>query len=718
MAADRVVRAAPGLLTLLVLLVSAGTVRAADQQHVMGVCETELKDAKSDAAAIAAELAEIEKAPPRPAPGEGDRPGVRPEKVIEQARQDRVWLDALVAQAQAQFQAAQQARNEAERQVALKDALLKTAAARQLATSIRAGVDLLAGREPRTSAAPPPPAQRDRPFRSADFLRELERAAEQSQRGAAAADPQRAHAWARAAFGDPTPTPGGILFSRALASELVANLRIQGVTFDTARREIVVAGERTTERIDPDLLATGLRLGLEPDQPYFSLDPLAPETWAQEWDRLEDHVQARLERAPYLLQGYQCTRGQGPIPWALLAEPDGARRIARQCPGEAMPADLAPLRTVVDRLKRDAIRLRAIDGEVYDFVTLDALDPELRADVGRRFRIQERLAMEPSWLRATRVGEVLYHADVALKELWMPFAQHDGVASRVLRVPDVTPFKVFRDPGTDQPLSETQSQRWWFVPGAAAAGDDRFLDLSRVEPRLHIAVQDRGHDAPGLSISPWDARVQRDVNHRFPEYAAAIPEWAELAHVFRAYVLALWLKEKAPELSAQLRQELPEPRPPTRPLPQLNSPLIVIAHKDPRIERDGDGLRWWVRTPGIRLGGISFTRAELSWTRPGEPSAHLRAALASDGGADIAVVRLRLGGARQLPPALAAVKPASPGVLEAELRARYESDRRGLKRRQGGLLAHVAAVISWGEYAALASICAAAVGLAGRWRLG
>jgi hypothetical protein len=688
----------------------------------MEICKTELEGAKNAPDEIAAELAALEKSapPPSPAPAAPAPAGaLRTEKIVERAREDAKWVKALLTQAEAQYRAAQNARNDAERQVALKDALLKTASARHLAESVKSAVQHVRTASATAQQAAPPAAS---PRQLSDgFLAELKEVEARSRAGAAATGVDRAVGWAKSAFGDSTPAPGGILFSRATVSALRLNLRVQGVSYDAARGEIVLAGAPSSQPLDVDLFATGLRLGLEPDEPYFSLDPIVPETHGEEWQAFTRWVHETVTREPYLVDGYPC-RGRGPragVPWNAMTSPAEAAKLIERVCGEPAPADLSGLRARADRFASAAAPLRLVDGSLARFGPLQALDPALIAEGRRRFpnALDAKLVFHPGWLRATRAGETLYRADVALKELVSPVDEH-GRATRVAQVRGAV-LDVRRDD-----REATLVQRWWFMPGGGTAADARVIDVSEIEPRVHAVSVIGGADAESIPLPASDRAARDDVNRRFPDYAEVIPEWRGVAELFRGYVVARWLREHAPDFGQRLLEELPEPRPASRKLPELHATPVVLALADPKIDYAPDGRSGW--SGGWRWvaeGGIGFSTPPA---RGAAPSPALRAALEGHGSDGVVVARLKL---LERPSALrqtlasitthrAAVRmPDAPALVEDHLRGRYESERRGLERRQGGVFGILAAAVSWWHLGVVAAVTALVVPVIGRWRL-
>jgi len=256
------------------------------------------------------------------------------------------------------------------------------------------------------------------------------------------------------------------------------------------------------------------------------------------------------------------------------------------------------------------------------------------------------------------------------------------------------------------------SSRWWFLPGGAQLDDDRFIDLSEVQPQLHVIGQIGMHDAPAGSISSNDRQIRDDVNARFDAYAAKIPEWRELAEVFRAYVLAQWLHAHAPALAAQLLRELPEPRPPITALPDLYDPLIAVVSREPDVTSTGIMTFHF----GVGQGGVGFSRGEIRRAAPSASSDALRRATTGTATASLASVRLFVPDRKGLMPGAGALR-SMPRVVETELRARYERAHRLLPVREGGLLRRIHDVIGGVELFVLTMLCAGIAAFLGTWKV-
>lgn len=164
----------------------------------------------------------------------------------------------------------------------------------------------------------------------------------------------------------PAPTPGGISLSRAAASRVAININLDGLLAGDGR--IVLSGRSNgTQRVDAALFHTAVRLACEPNDPFFSLDSDNGAAWSREGQRASDAIWPRI-RADYGLD-----------------DP-----LAKNAPVGLTVRSLSA--------KRDYRQL---------WSTLAPQFPNLKT----------RLVFRPEWLRFSRFGEIMYKADVLLKEL-------------------------------------------------------------------------------------------------------------------------------------------------------------------------------------------------------------------------------------------------------------------------------------------------------------
>lgn len=494
------------------------------------------------------------------------------------------------------------------------------------------------------------------------------------------------------------PRPGGILFSRDMASKLAMNLSIRAVNYDTKTGTLTVAGEEHTHGLDPDFLATTLRLVFDErpyrySHPYFSLEPISNEPWGERggemWDEfyrdVDRRVEPRLNGSPYYLLGFPCANRKNFIPWELLMNSSMAYdRISRWCPGTSIPSNLDAMSGRYWTIKKTAPKFKASDGnEYYLLGSLEQIFPDTYSDIQDHIVLTAKLEFGPEWLRETHVGEVLYIADAAIKEIYSPLSFHRGRLSRVMGLPRQVPFQVYKEEGDPQNFLG----RWWLQPAGEAGQEGTFLDLSAVHAELRRVRGWLGKkDMPQLPLQEQTRHLVKDVNSRFDEYAKAITEWSQLTEIFRAYVLAVWLKEKAPGLGRRLLEVLPEPQRPREPLPRFYHKQVALFSKPPSIENRGSGAYSWTSYGiGTRVGGVSVSLDDVGWKGLTDRGRDLKALLSSSSATEpvtkiqgLTVYRFLLPQEPAKPPEPPSPRP-KPDMpedqIEVKLPSRYDLSR-------------------------------------------
>lgn len=356
----------------------------------------------------------------------------------------------------------------------------------------------------------------------------------------------------------PGSGPGGISLSKAAADKLNLNLDFEGAFF--ADGKIVLSGRPQPGGIDAAILLTSLRLACEPGDPFFSLDPDDGKAWSDDGEKLANIVSDKIIAREKLGSGRN--RSQG-----LTVRVFSARRdYAQQWP--------------------------KLLSEHPDFKT--------------------RLVFRPEWLAQTRFGEILYKADVLLKELSagapiilpeakLRAATVDGYVPSNTRSAARSLLELVERNGEAGNRATWRGHRLWFdlvadigtagkPPGGpgegfvtprTAAGNALFqqlkqrdivsnapalltkasqivengntFDLSQVYPQMFVRLHDHGSgkDLPG---SDFDLDVlSADVNQRPERYAAAYKELRDLTDSFRAYILASKYVKRFPKICSELQ---------------------------------------------------------------------------------------------------------------------------------------------------------------------
>jgi hypothetical protein len=390
------------------------------------------------------------------------------------------------------------------------------------------------------------------------------------------------------------PQPGGILLGGAELERTVGKLAIRRVRIDEASGQALVEGAWAQDGVDLDLLATALRLVLETEEvPFFSLDPeekVLPEQIAQEEAHRKGLSRWLFEELPENARAFEHFRR---VSYEVPDENGAVFRVAAiQDLAEYLPEDLHGFTH-----RRDKLVFRPEDLEVGD---------------GRR------------WYQ-TRFGEILYEADRALKELWSGVTYNGKDPSRLLEVSGGIRPRIWT--GAEEDDTRWDGHRFWFVPSGMARAGRQLLDLRDVRPRLRIRGQlgtediiSGGEDeaTPGAlvaarlggslleardpSLTDWHHRTIEALWRDFDRYAEVLPSWGELREVFRAYVLARWLKERCPGFGEALLDELPVPRPNVSHLPgSTPMPRLFYARFDAQGKLDEDSIREMVYAGGVSL---------------------------------------------------------------------------------------------------------------------
>jgi hypothetical protein len=156
--------------------------------------------------------------------------------------------------------------------------------------------------------------------------------------------------------------------TKAAAERMPLNLSIEGAFVKDGR--IVLSGRKNPEAtIDAALFLTALRATCEGRDPYFSLDPDDTSVWLQETKKAGAELLSHIK---------------SDIGWTLQ------QRATRKT------------------------------SSILKFRTFSASQsyPVYWSSILNRYpNLRSRLVFAPEWLRQTRFGEILYKADVLLKEL-------------------------------------------------------------------------------------------------------------------------------------------------------------------------------------------------------------------------------------------------------------------------------------------------------------
>lgn len=382
-------------------------------------------------------------------------------------------------------------------------------------------------------------------------------------------------------------TPGGISLSKAAAERLSLKMNLEGISLHDGR--VVFAGsENADASLDGALLLTALRLACEGKDPSFSLDAADGQRWSAQ-------SQAASKELNELVKGrFSWDRKRSA--WS------GRNKLFRN--GLTVKSYLAT-RDFAD-----------------EWDTIKHKYPELRTN----------LVFRPKWLSQTRFGEIMYRADVLLKELSAGVSVLDAAIERLRarNIPTYIPAS-YRDAVTalvgieDVPQSEAAGHRLWFdlmpqtgrserqpintlkdsekqissylrralkkqgylkpapvVASSVIYKDEGTLDLSNVYPRMYIRRHDlrTGEDLPGNS--PNLDMLAADVNAQAAHYAEAYKELQQLTEIFRAYLMSVAITQQQPGACQPVRRlPLIDTEKVTSALPTTHPSIIslTVAHE-------------------------------------------------------------------------------------------------------------------------------------------
>lgn len=394
--------------------------------------------------------------------------------------------------------------------------------------------------------------------------------------------------------------PGGISLSRAAAERMPLGFTLEGAYVQADR--LVLSGRRSNAgNIDAALLLTAVRATCEGRDPHFSLDPDNPAAWNEATRKAGEELRERIARD---------------LGWKI------AKGVKRTTPS------ILKFRTISARRDYPAV-----------WRSISAKYPEMRS----------RLVFHPIWLKETRLGEILYKADVLLKELaaGAPALEHPQ-----LRASDINDYRSATERSAAMRLLEryhgitesnrNNSGRIWFdltessqttadppdplpagrselrrlldrkgllhtassVGPASFAVADGAMDLSEIFPRMYVRVVDPVTNRDTTGYFRGINEMARQANADPRKYAKIYPEYQALVEVFRAYVVAVQLRKVQPRVCASLPKQLTEAERIKTRLPDYHATEFgqTVAWYE---YTDGKLRRAIAGTSGLFQGGVS-----------------------------------------------------------------------------------------------------------------
>lgn len=409
---------------------------------------------------------------------------------------------------------------------------------------------------------------------------------------------------ANAGTGPPAHSaPGGISLNQAAAEQLPLNFTLDGA-YVQGGKLILTGVKRTTAEIDAALFLTALRAACEDNDPYFSLDPDDMSAW------LADTREAETEFDEAIKQDLQ---------WHF----------------------------------RERIRPHA--PSILEFHTISASGnyPKLwSAILAKHPALRSRLVFRPEWLRQTRFGEIMYRADVLLKELaggatalgesQFRATSIDGYRSATERMAALD--LLYQYNGWSQQRSVQAGGRIWYdltessdtavgQPRAIPQGNSELrslldrrgllttaadqsprqqiatnggaLDLSNVYPRMFVRVRDPVTYADSSARFPGLDELVAQANQTPDRYAAAYSEYEQLVELFRAYIVAVRATQLNSALCSRLPSQLLDTEKVRSPLPAYHPTDLMMTmawYEYP----NGKGRRVIGAPGGLFQGGVSI----------------------------------------------------------------------------------------------------------------
>ncbi|MCK1481004.1 DUF2974 domain-containing protein [Bradyrhizobium sp. 197] len=345
--------------------------------------------------------------------------------------------------------------------------------------------------------------------------------------------------------------PGGVSLSRAAADRMPLEIALDASA--VADGKIVLSGRASRTRMDAALFLTALRAACDDRDPYFSLDPDNGALWSQQGDQ---------------------------------ASNDFWEKIKKDFPSDT------PARA---KNTQPGINIRTVSA-TQDY-------PSIWNDISPRYpNFRAKLVFYPEWLRQTRLGEVLYKADVLLKEISSGVSILGPGKLRASAIPgylsadfeyaakgllagtreqaisrewrgsrlwfEITPSELpttmtdeaVARPSVDDPALRSLLHSKGLIRSADQSVRDAsffvrhgsVFDLSQVNPIMFVRVHDH---ATNKDLSDHDPRLDglaMDVSRRFDQYAEYYDELKLLRDIVRAYIAARKITEANDRLCGTL----------------------------------------------------------------------------------------------------------------------------------------------------------------------
>jgi len=350
--------------------------------------------------------------------------------------------------------------------------------------------------------------------------------------------------------------PGGISFSHAALQKLILGINIQSVAYVPETKTIVLVGPKSVFNISADLMGTALLSALATDKDRdikFSLDPedlCTPKT---------NPPFARTMRIPKsVLESYK------------IKEIRDGKLILEI---ENKPIDINdPCSDPLDVLSQ------GLEGKIktpldiyysynkYKVFTLRALDPKLDEIMGKNYYHRANFYNVDDIVRRTKFGQILYEADILIKELatGMVVLGNAGPRERP-RVWQVSGYC----PSIVLPSKERKIKgRLWFDYGddienvytTAPLSQNKAVDLNEVVPNIFFRsdYSNMGgligyNQEDSIDLVPFGyKRLIKHLRENWNEYTKVYLEFARLTETYRAYAAGAWLRDFKPKILSNI----------------------------------------------------------------------------------------------------------------------------------------------------------------------
>lgn len=244
--------------------------------------------------------------------------------------------------------------------------------------------------------------------------------------------------------------------------------------------------------------------------------------------------------------------------------------------------------------------------------------------------LKSELVFKPEWLRDTRFGEIMYRADVLLKELSVGVAVVDpGTRFRGDMVPGYISASQY---SVEQGLAGGFKERgrrgfrlWFDITPTGDRSDETAtaviytsgaaIDLSDVHPKMFVRRHELGDDLPGGD--PALDLLSGQVNANGPTYQEAFDELRALAGVFRAYIAALKIAQANPSTCpAVIGIPFSDREKISKPLPRYRDAMSFVALGSKANRRGGYTMSHFTVQGGVAIQGRKLSARALEKETP------------------------------------------------------------------------------------------------------